>query len=117
MTAVRARYLPGPAGAAAYRARTTRNTTPRGDPQRTGTAWRDPREVAAELMAPCATVTAVDADGDPAAWCGHPALEHHLTGPSGEWPDGHRTRCTRGTAAGWCPCRAYTSPQTEGDPP
>lgn len=111
------RYLAGQAGAAAYAeaGRRSRRRKP-ADPQRAPVAWRDPRLAVAEMMAPCATVTAVDGDGEPAAWCGDPMAEHHLTDPSAEWPAGHRTRCTRGTAAGWCPCRAYTSPQTEGDP-
>lgn len=85
-------YLPGEAGRAAYAAQVSRNTTPRGDPQRTGTSAADPRVLVAEWMAPCAE-------------CGHPGLEHHL-------PDRgvRRGRCCTGTAAGWCGCARYAPP-------
>jgi hypothetical protein len=98
--------------AARYYAERRRAQANTADPQGACREWRDPREVVAELMAPCATVTAEDGDGQPAAWCGVPLCEHHLTDPSDKWPQGRRTYCTRQDGPRRRPCNLYT-PATE----
>ena len=90
-------------GNALYQAERARQLAGRGDPQSAGTPG-DHRQAVAELMRPCATPVSWDPAGQPDGWCGDSALVHNLT------ETGKRTRCTVGTAAGWCPCRAYNRP-------
>lgn len=91
-------------GAARYAQARRRALGNTGDPQGARREWRDPREAVAALMAPCHT----ELPGG--GRCGVPLAEHHLTDPSAEWPQGHRTYCTRQSGPRRHPCNLYTPP-------
>jgi hypothetical protein len=94
------RYLPGAAGAAAYRAAAARNTTARGDPQRTRLVIGpspDPRRYRDDMMVVCC--------------CHDTKGEHRLDDDTGQ-----RGACTVATADGPCGCRRFTPRTvTEGE--
>lgn len=92
-------YLTGEEGRAAYQARAARDTTPRGDPQRTATL-ADPREAAAAMLRPCATL--LPGGGT----CAAPMAEHHV--PDRKDRREVRTYCTRQEGPRRCPCERYT---------
>jgi hypothetical protein len=54
------------------------------------------------MMRPCRTPLPAE---PPGGTCGHTGYEHDLGGKDGKET---RTRCLTGTAAGYCPCTAYT---------